>query len=100
MIQRLTPPTMVGRVYSAADTLVTTPQTLSIALGAGLIGIAGYRSLLTAMALVITVTAGYLLSRAEFRRRDVTPAAADTTNSDGTDADPLCEATKPKAASS
>jgi hypothetical protein len=38
-------------------------------MGAALIGVAGYRPLLTAMATVITLAAAYLLTRPEQRRR-------------------------------
>jgi MFS family permease len=67
LIQRRTPPELQGRVYSAADALVTTPQTISIALGAALIGVAGYRTLLGAMAAVLFLAAAYLLTRPESR---------------------------------
>lgn len=60
--QRLTPPDLQGRVYAAAETLITTPQTISIALGAGLITLTGYRPLLAAMATIFTLTATYLLT--------------------------------------
>jgi MFS family permease len=60
--QRLTPPDLQGRVHAAAETLITTPQTISIALGAGLITVTGYRPLLAAMATVFTLTATYLLT--------------------------------------
>jgi MFS family permease len=76
LAQRLTPPELQGRVYAATDTLVTTPQTLSIVLGAGLITITGYQPLLIAMVIVIAVAAGYLLTRPEHRsqRHDVVAA--------------------------
>jgi Na+/melibiose symporter-like transporter len=61
--QRLTPPDLQGRVYAAAETLITTPQTISIAVVAGLITVTGYRPLLTAMAAIFTLTATYLLTR-------------------------------------
>ena len=61
--QRLTPPNLQGRVFAAADTLITTPQTISIALGAALIGLTGYQVLLTAMAAVFALAATYLLTR-------------------------------------
>jgi Na+/melibiose symporter-like transporter len=61
--QRLTPPELQGRVYAAAETLITSPQTISIALGAGLITLTGYRSLLGAIATIFTLTATYLLTR-------------------------------------
>lgn len=41
LLQRLSPPELQGRVYAAADAIITTPQTISIALGAALIGIVG-----------------------------------------------------------
>jgi MFS family permease len=68
LAQRLTPPELQGRVYAAAETLITTPQTISIALGAALIGVAGYQALLAGMAVVIALAAGYLLTRPEQRR--------------------------------
>lgn len=67
LIQRATPAQLQGRVYSAADALVTTPQTISIAAGAALIGVAGYRTLLGTMAGVIVLSAAYLLTRPEQR---------------------------------
>ena len=67
LLQRLTPPGLQGRVYAAADTLVTTPQTVSIAVGAALIGVTGYRPLLAALAAVVTLAAVYLLTRPEQR---------------------------------
>jgi MFS family permease len=77
LLQRRTPAELQGRAYAAADALVTTPQTISIALGAALIGVAGYRTLLIAMAVVTVGAAGYLLSRPEQRRGAVTvPVAA------------------------
>jgi MFS family permease len=81
LAQRLTPSDLQGRVYSAVDTLITTPQTLSIALGAGLIALTGYRTLLVAMSVVMGLAAANLLAA---RRRksgaqnvDHTPDARD-----------------------
>lgn len=74
LTQRLTPNELQGRAYSAVDTLITVPQTLSIALGAGLITLTGYRALLAAMAAVMSTAAAYLLTRPEQRRgRDAEP---------------------------
>jgi MFS family permease len=75
LLQRRTPAELQGRAYAAADALVTTPQTISIALGAALIGVAGYRTLLVVMAVVTVGAAGYLLSRPEQRRGAVTEPA-------------------------
>ena len=68
LAQRLTPPQLQGRVYAAAETLIITPQTLSIALGAALITITGYQALLLAMASTTTLAATYLLTRPEQRQ--------------------------------
>ena len=57
LTQRLTPTELQGRVYAAVEFLITTPQTISIALGAALITVAGYQTLLVAMAVIITVAA-------------------------------------------
>lgn len=67
LTQRLTPDHLQGRTFAAAETMITTPQAISIALGAALIGIAGYRTLLGAMSVVTCVSAGYLLTRPELR---------------------------------
>lgn len=76
LVQRLTPPDLQGRVYSAAETVITTPQTISIALGAALITIAGYQTLLATMAAIITLAGMYLLTRPEQRRVTRQPAPA------------------------
>jgi len=67
LLQRLTPPELQGRAYAAADAVITAPQTISIALGAVLIGIVGYRPLLAAMAASNAVAGAYLVRR--YRRR-------------------------------
>lgn len=69
LVQRLTPDRLQGRAYSAATTLVTTPQTISIVTGAALIGVTGYRPLLAAMAAVVAFAAAYLLSRVGLRHQ-------------------------------
>lgn len=76
LTQRLTPSDLQGRAYSAVDTLITTPQTMSIALGAGLTALAGYRVLLMTMAAVMGVAAVYVLTRPEQRRHDYMPTAS------------------------
>jgi len=62
-LQRRTPAHLQGRVYSAADTLVGTPQTLSIAVGAGLSTLVDYRILVAVMAVVVAGSAAYLYTR-------------------------------------
>ncbi len=63
LVQRMTSSELQGRVYAAADALITTPQTISIAAGAALIGIAGYQVLLAAMAGCSALAGSYLARR-------------------------------------
>ena len=62
-IQLRTPARLQGRVASAADTMVSTPQTVSIAVGAALVTVVPYRALVVVMAVVVAACAAYLLSR-------------------------------------
>jgi MFS family permease len=62
-VQLRTPARLQGRVASAADVMVSTPQTVSIALGATLVTVVDYRALVVVMAVVVTACAAYLLSR-------------------------------------
>lgn len=73
-VQRWTPEALQGRVYSASDTLISTPQTISIALGAGLSAIVDYRLLLAVIGVVVAACGGYLVTR----RRATPPEPADT----------------------
>jgi len=59
-IQLRTPAALQGRVSSAADVLVGVPQTISIALGAGLVGIVDYQVLIVSMAVVTVACGAYL----------------------------------------
>jgi MFS family permease len=62
-IQMRTPLRLQGRVLSASDTLVNTPQTISIALGALLTTLIDYRILVVLMAVVTAMAGAVLLSR-------------------------------------
>jgi MFS family permease len=59
-IQLRTPGELQGRVYSAADTVVGTPQTVSIGLGAAIVALVDYRVSIAAMAVVCALCGGYL----------------------------------------
>jgi hypothetical protein len=52
----------MGRVSTATDVLVTTPQALSIAVGALLVGLLDYRLIFVMMAAGVVLAAGYLLA--------------------------------------
>lgn len=62
-LQLRTPDALQGRVYSAADALTGTPQTVSIAVGAGLSTLVDYRLLVLAMVAVTAAAGAYLLTR-------------------------------------
>jgi hypothetical protein len=65
LTQRRTPLEIQGRVYSAFDTLIGVPQTISIGLGAGLVAIIDYRLMLGMAALMSAIAAAYLMTRKE-----------------------------------
>ena len=62
-IQLRTPQRLQGRVASAANTMVGTPQTIGIALGAVLVSVLDYRVLVAVMFVAISACAAYLLTR-------------------------------------
>lgn len=62
-VQVRTPLSLQGRAFAAADTSVTVPQTMSIAIGAALVAVVDYRWLVAAMAIVTAIAGGYLLTR-------------------------------------
>jgi MFS family permease len=75
LLQRRTPPELMGRADAAFTVAYAVPQTIAIALGAGLITVLGYRILLLATAALMTLAAGYLFTRRE-QRRGYRPAAS------------------------
>jgi MFS family permease len=62
-MQTRTPLRLQGRVASAADLFISTPQTISIAAGAALITLVDYRVLVVVEAAAVAACAAYLLSR-------------------------------------
>jgi MFS family permease len=62
-VQVRTPLRLQGRVSSAADVLISTPQTISIAVGAALIAVVDYRVLVVVEAVAVALCAAYLLTR-------------------------------------
>jgi len=62
-IQLRTPQGLQGRVASAANTIVGTPQTIGIALGALLVSVLDYRVLVAVMFVAISACSAYLLTR-------------------------------------
>jgi MFS family permease len=72
-IQVRTPLRLQGRVSAAADVFISTPQTISIAVGAVLIAVVDYRLLVVVEAVAVTFCAAYLLTR-----RAVVPAETES----------------------
>ena len=62
-MQVRTPLRLQGRVSSAADVLISTPQTISIAVGAALIALVDYRLLVVVEAVAVALCATYLVTR-------------------------------------
>lgn len=62
-LQMRTPLRLQGRVSSAADVFISTPQTVSIAVGAALIAVVDYRLLVVAESAAVALCAAYLLTR-------------------------------------
>jgi len=62
-LQVRTPLRLQGRVSSAADVLISTPQTISIAVGAALIAVVDYRVLVVVEAVAVALCGLYLLTR-------------------------------------
>ncbi|HET8680400.1 MAG TPA: MFS transporter [Micromonosporaceae bacterium] len=60
LLQRMTPPPLMGRVAAATDMLMGSPQAVSIAAGALLVSVVDFRLLFVAMGLGITVAGVYL----------------------------------------
>lgn len=70
--QRRTPAHLMGRTNAALGVMYALPQTVAIAVGAGLVAIVDYRLVIVAIACLMASAAAYLLTRAEQRRQ---PAA-------------------------
>jgi MFS family permease len=62
-IQLRTPHHLQGRVASAADTIISTPQTIGIALGAVLVSVLDYRIVVALMSVAVAACGAYLLTR-------------------------------------
>jgi predicted MFS family arabinose efflux permease len=73
-MQRSTPSSLQGRVSSTVDVATSTPQSLSIAVGAALLAVLGYQVLMGVVAVVMFGADVWLVTRPEQRRRAATAA--------------------------
>ncbi|NJP32300.1 MFS transporter [Micromonospora thermarum] len=71
LIQRRTPPGLIGRVAAASEAVVSGPQAFSIGAGALLVGVLDYRLLFATVGLATLVAGAYL-----WRGRALTPPPA------------------------
>ncbi len=75
LLQRRTPSRLMGRVSASVEVLTTTPQALSIAVGALLVTLVDYRLMFAAMTAGTLLAAAYLGVALRGRVDRVTPAA-------------------------
>jgi MFS family permease len=75
LLQKQTPGRLMGRVSTATEVLVTTPQALSIAVGALLVTLIDYRLIFVLMAAGAALAAAYLLTALRTSLRPATPVA-------------------------
>ncbi len=84
LLQRRAPAHLQGRVYGAFVLCTSVPQTLSIALGAGLIMVVDYRLLLGLLAGSMAVAGWYLATRANTERTSAQPPRGERVDRDTT----------------
>lgn len=77
LLQRQTPGRLMGRVSTATEVLITTPQALSIALGALLVSVLDYRLIFVLMTAGTLAAAGYLATMLRGRMRLPVPVDAE-----------------------
>jgi MFS family permease len=75
LLQRNTPPHLMGRTSAAFSFAYSVPQTLAIALGATLVAVVNYQLLLLIVLSIMLIGATYLLTRPEQRLLAEVPAS-------------------------
>jgi MFS family permease len=76
LVQRQTPARIMGRVSASVEVLVTTPQAVSIGVGALLVSLLDYRTIFALMCAGTLVSAGYLATALRHRLGTPTPPGA------------------------
>jgi MFS family permease len=97
LVQRRTDVTMQGRVMAALDAAFTLPMAISLALGAGIIALVGFRTVYIVEAISLLAITGYLI--AVSREPDPSPEAVALDAID-VDSEPEAAAQTPQAAGS
>jgi MFS family permease len=87
LLQRNTPPDLMGRTSAAYTFAYSIPQTIAIALGASLVSIVSYQVLLPIVAAIMLLGAAYLVTRPEQRPSVDGQASAVRVTVSGEDAD-------------
>ena len=75
LVQRQTPSRLMGRVSASVEVLVTTPQAISIGVGALLVSVLDYRTIFALMAVGTLMSGGYLATSLRARLGTPTPSA-------------------------
>ena len=75
LVQRQTPSRLMGRVSASVEVLVTTPQAISIGVGALLVSVLDYRTIFALMAVGTLMSGGYLATSLRARLGTPTPWA-------------------------
>ncbi|HET9894544.1 MAG TPA: MFS transporter [Streptosporangiaceae bacterium] len=101
LLQRSTPPDLMGRTSAAFSFAYSVPQTLAIALGASLVDMLNYQVLLVIVLSIMVLGAAYLLTRPE-QSLSVKKAAASAAMvaGDGAEANRVSNVAAPRLASS
>lgn len=79
LIQRRTPPRLIGRAAAGAEAVVSGPRAVSIGVGALLVGVIDYRLLFVVVSLVTLLAGGYLWGGRRLSRPPQPPPPAGRT---------------------
>ncbi|MGW0502745.1 MFS transporter [Micromonospora sp. NPDC003241] len=60
LIQRRTPPELIGRVAAASEAVIRCPQAISVGVGALIVGVLDYRAVFVSIGLATLLAGGYL----------------------------------------
>jgi MFS family permease len=83
LVQRRTDVTMQGRVMAALDAAFTLPMAISIAVGAGLVAVVGFRAIYIGEAVALLAITGYLIALSRDRRPEAERVQAAAGSIDG-----------------